>query len=342
LETRTVRKVFLTFDVEGPPGKEDFMDVNTLKALQGILKLLEKYRLRALFLITGSVAERIVKDLEIAKLLNEHEIGFHSSSHSTKPRILEYIDVPDYKEAVNISVLRESSRIDPITGEIIGKGGILLLRELFVDKRIESFRAPFNCFLPPHIEGLRDLGVRFVFSGSFSREPVSYKGITFYPEAMFIDDLISKFAYFNHLEKTFSSPIISSAKGEKTVVFALHPSRMIYNKAQSSKAFFKNPMRPLKVKKYTALKRTFNFEVFKLLLFTLSKLQKKGFIDVTPKMDASRKQLNPNEAIIEKNLKRCSCIAQRLFGYKPKFISSHYYYFFEQKPPITKENCVQY
>ena len=115
------KKVMLTFDVEGPPGMEDFAELDTLKSFYRILKLLEKYDLHALFFITGNLIENIHKDKEIFNLLEKHEIGFHSSSHSIKPRIFEYTDLPDYDEAIKVSIERETSKINKFTGNDIIK-----------------------------------------------------------------------------------------------------------------------------------------------------------------------------------------------------------------------------
>jgi hypothetical protein len=331
LKIETPREVFLTFDVEGPPGREDFMDFYTLKALSQILKLLERNRLRGLFLITSSVAEAICKNRGIVESLDKHEIGFHSSSHSVKPRILEYTDLQDYEEAVKLSVFRESSRIDPFRGEAVEQGGILSLRESFPNKRIDSFRAPFDCFSPPHVKGLKQLGVRFIFSGDFSREPVSHNGLTLYPKAAFIDEPISKIVNVDYEGKAFRSPVVSSIADRGTVILALHPSRMAYEEAPDGVSQFKNPMHPIRVKANSAFNDAFNLVVFKCFLAFLSRLQKEGLVEVTPRMEVPRRRLDPNEVSIERNVKCCSDVALRLFGYQPKFLSSHYGHFFGRK-----------
>ena len=76
------RTVFLTFDVEGPPFQEDLINHKSLDSLLSILQLLDKCDLRGLFFITGSVAEKIGCYPKILKLLEKHEIGYHSTTHS--------------------------------------------------------------------------------------------------------------------------------------------------------------------------------------------------------------------------------------------------------------------
>ena len=101
------KTVMLTFDLEGPPGREDFMDDLSLRPLRKVLRLMEKYSLRGLFFVTGNVIKKICENREVFTLLSKHEIGFHSSSHSVKPRIVEYADLSSYDAAMKKSAKRE-------------------------------------------------------------------------------------------------------------------------------------------------------------------------------------------------------------------------------------------
>ncbi|MFX1521737.1 MAG: polysaccharide deacetylase family protein [Promethearchaeota archaeon] len=127
--------VFLTFDTE------DFISKNSVQILRSILEGLRKYDLKAIFFITGHMAEKLEDFDEVVELLSEHEIGYHSSSHSVHPTIFEYTDLADYNEAFRISLERETAHINPLTGEIEGKGGIFSLRTLFHKKQIRLFRS---------------------------------------------------------------------------------------------------------------------------------------------------------------------------------------------------------
>ena len=119
------RRLLLTFDVE------DFINPNAISALRFTLKILSKYKLKAIFFITGYMAEKISNFPEIIDLLKKHEIGYHSTSHSVHPIIPEYTDVKNYKKAYEISLKRETSHINPLTGKIENEGGIYLLQDLF-------------------------------------------------------------------------------------------------------------------------------------------------------------------------------------------------------------------
>lgn len=128
-----------------------------MSALHHILELLQKYDVKTLFFITGHMAEKMRDFPKILDLIKDHEIGYHSSAHSVHPTIVEYTDVENYDIARQISLKRETSHINPLTGECEGKGGIILLKALFPKKEIISFRAPGFCWSPPHLEALKDL-----------------------------------------------------------------------------------------------------------------------------------------------------------------------------------------
>ena len=170
-----MRRLLLTFDTE------NFMSEYSVQGLQLLLEKLEKLDLRGLFFITGQMAEKLKGYQNIVDLLKEHEIGYHSSSHSVHPTIFEFTDVESYKTAYQKSLIRETSHINPLSGEIEGKGGISVLHDLFPKNRIVSYRAPGYCWSPPHTEMLRDLGIKFDFSSRISPVPVCFKGLTFYP-----------------------------------------------------------------------------------------------------------------------------------------------------------------
>ena len=79
--------IYLTFDCE------DFINVRSMLALHRILELLQKYDVKGLFFLTGHMAEKIRNFPKILDLLENHEIGYHSSAHSVHPTIVEYTDV---------------------------------------------------------------------------------------------------------------------------------------------------------------------------------------------------------------------------------------------------------
>ena len=205
-----MRKLILTFDVE------DFINSNEMNAIYLVLKILAKYNFRALFFITGHVAEKLKNYPALMDLLENHEIGFHSSGHSVHPTIPEYTDVEKYEQAYLISLEREASHINPLTGIPEGKGGIHQLKNLFSSKRIEAFRAPGMSWTPPNLEALKKLGIKFDFSSKIPySEPRNYKGITFYPYT-FIQKWDGSFSDYQCL--------LSALSRQKISILDLHPT----------------------------------------------------------------------------------------------------------------------
>ena len=310
------RKLLLTFDVE------DFINPNAVYALYRILKILEKYELRALFFITGHMAERISSFPKILDMLNDHEIGYHSSSHSVHPTIPEYTDIKDYKKAYEISLERETSHINPLTGKIEGDGGIYFLQDLFYSKKIEAFRAPGMCWTPPHLEALKSLGIRYDFSSNITfSEPVFYKGIIFYP--------------FTALQQWYGSLhdyecIFYSILKHKVTVFDLHPTLLV-NQFEWDSIYYKgNPKALLTVPERPREEAEALFRKFELLIKRIEILQKAKLIDTNPNLDIPSKKL----AITKQQLDNCYKTSMqwsiKRFGYDPKFIKNHFSEFFSE------------
>ncbi len=127
------------------------------------------------------MAEKLSNFPATVELLNEHQIGYHSSGHSIHPTLFEFTDVESYEEAYQTSLIRETAHINPLTGEIEGSGGIHASKALFPKKQIVAFRAPGYCWTPPHLDAMKTLGITYDFSTNISVDPISYQGITFYP-----------------------------------------------------------------------------------------------------------------------------------------------------------------
>jgi len=314
-----MKKALLTFDVEGPPQREDFADKEILIALHRVLKLLEKYDLKGLFFITASVAEKIGRYPGILELLRVHEIGYHSSSHSVKPGILEYTDIKSYEKAIETSKERETSRIDLFTGTIIGKGGIPSLRKIFPEKKITAFRAPFLCWSPPHLEALRELGFRFDFSSNICRTPVFFKGINFMPYPVVIDSMFSNFPVL--VKKMMIEPFI---------VFLMHPSHMVFKLGESSYFEYNNLFRPVRIESRSEFEIEFKFFELESLLSCLHFLQRKGLIELQNSLTESIEILDLNKVDVRIVYERSIFAAKRFFGYEPKFLLSHFYRFLEE------------
>ena len=308
------RKLLLTFDIE------DFINQNAILALQRILEILHKHKLKAIFFITGHMAEKISNYPQIIELLKNHEIGYHSSSHSVRPTIPEYTDVQSYKKAHEIALERETSHINPLTGEIEGEGGIIFLKELFYKKKIQAFRAPGMCWTPPHLEALHSLGIKYDFSTNLTlSEPVTYKDITFYPYTVLQKWDGTTYDY---------ECLIHSILKHKITIFDLHPTLLV-NQIEWDSIYYKgNPKTLLTVPKRQVNEIELLFRKFELLIKWIKFLQKARIIDTEPSFDTPDKNLPLTIHYVNDCYKASMQWVIKRFNYRPKFIKNHFYEFF--------------
>lgn len=313
-------KVFLTFDCE------DFINQRSVYALNRLLELLQRYNLKAIFFLTGHMCEKLRSFPRILTLLEEHEIGYHSTSHSVHPNIFEYTDVENYKAAYHISLKREQSRINPLTGEIEGRGGFLLLKDLFPNKKIVAFRAPGFCWSPPHLEALEKLGIRFDFSTCLSRTPIRYKKITFYPFP------IGGYRFMS------MRPWVSLLISHNAVLMS-HPRNLVkhYNDADWDSIYCTgNPKRLYTVQNCWE-ERQGALESFELFLKTTSFLAKKGMLQITPPLQEGIDKTRFTKEDVLRSYRRSINWAESLFNCTPKFLLRHFFKYFNIEPELAKD-----
>jgi hypothetical protein len=266
------------------------------------------------------MAEKISNFPKILDLLESHEIGYHSSAHSVRPTIVEYADVKDYALAQRISLKRETSHINPLTGECEGKGGILLLKDLFPNKRVNSFRAPGFCWSPPHLEALKELGIRFDFSTDLSPTPIFYRGITFYPRPC-----ATTFDIMNVFRYTF---IFKSLVESRLAVLSFHPNHFVNINYWDSAYFSGNPKRLCQAKARSWTDTKAILRKFELFLKRFSLLQKSSMLTFTPSLEKSRKELIFTKESVIKAYQISISWGKNSFGYNPKFVRKHFEKFF--------------
>jgi hypothetical protein len=309
-----IHKILLTFDIE------DFINAGAVKALFIILEMLKKYRLRAIFFISGCMAEKLSDFPEILDLLKNHEIGFHSSSHSVRPIIAEYADVKNYRRAYSISLERETSQINPLTGNVEREGGIYFLQDLFFPKKIEAYRAPGMSWTPPHLEALVDLGIKFDFSSNITSEPVLHRGATLYPYSF---TQTWEGSIFDH------ENLYHAILRRKVAVFDLHPAAYVTQDMWDSIYYKGNPKALFEVRERPIEEAKSLFKKFELLLKQINLLRHARLIEVDPNPDTK-----PRDLITTKNqVQRCYETSirwpKKFFNYNPRFVRGHFYEFFE-------------
>ena len=310
-------KVCLTFDVE------DFINDRSLEALFKILMLLRKRNQKGLFFITGHMAEKLLHFPKIVHLLEEHEIGYHSTSHSVRPAIFEYTDVESYQEAYQTSLSREVAHIDPLSGAIGGRGGIELLRDMFPHKRIQSFRAPGLSWSPPHLEALAHLGIKYDFSTNVSSTPASYRQITFFPYPSFIDSVPIR-------------RLLNSIRKKEVTILDFHPSFFV-NKDWWDSAFFSrtNVQRMSGVASRTMSDLKSLFHKFDMRLKAIDFLSKLRLAELFNEGTESETELDLMKIDIAKVYRAITKWPMKRFNYKPRFIRSHLRRFFGSNGSVS-------
>lgn len=327
MEVQTTNSLYLTFDTE------DFISKNSVPALHRVLEVLKKHDLKGLFFITGSMAEKLVDYPSTVDMLNEHQIGYHSSGHSIHPTIFEFTDVKSFERACQVSLIREIAHISPFTGKLEGLGGILALRTLFPKRQITAFRAPGYCWSPPHTEALKSLGITSDFSTNLLNETVIFRGITFYPFAILPTNWQGGLREHCYLQRLVMS--------RQTCVLTIHPSTMVnqddwdsiyYPKKPSSSP---NPKVIMEPRSRTDLEISNSFRQFEILLRHLQSLQKLRLLRVTPPIETTKKVLKPTA----NEVSRCYNNSMKWaygFNYKPKFLYKHFIHFFMNNPENTE------
>ncbi len=307
-------RFFLTFDTE------DFINDNSIQSINMILKSLKKYDLKGLFFITGHMAERLSKYPDTVNMLKNHQIGYHTSSHSVHPTLFEFTDTEKYATAYEQSLLRETSHINPVDGKVEGRGGIETLRDVFPNNEIVSFRAPGHCWSPPHLEALTSLGIKFDFSANLSKEPVIFKEITFYPYPI-ISLWTGSISEYIILLNSFRN---------NTIVFTVHPSLMVNKNEWDSIYYGKNPEKISKSSDILSEQEISSFfQKFDTLLKQLSELEKLKIIDVTPLPKKRGSIFSPTRMKAEDSYNQSARWALKMHNYLPMYVKDHFLNFFQ-------------
>ena len=318
--------VILTFDIE------DFINDISILALQKILSLLKKHSIKGIFFITGHVAEKLEKNHTIVEFLTDHEIGYHSSSHSVRPTIPEFTDDKSFSRAVKNSLKRETSHINPINGEIDGVGGIEILRELFSNKKIDSFRAPGFCWTPPHLEALKIIGIKNDFSSGIHGNQISpkcvfsYKGINFFPYPSFI----TYTGHYSILKTCYhNSKALFNVLNKKITCLIGHEWDFTLSKQWDSIYWNNNPEQLQKTKSLENKEIVNKYFYFEKLLNILKKLHKKNLINIVSDVNSIRStRADVNNIDVIKTYKKSMDWSINNMRYKPKYQLFNFYKFF--------------
>jgi len=272
------------------------------------------------------MAEKLRSHQSVLNLLMNHEIGFHSSAHSVRPTVFEYCDVEGYEDAVRLSVERETSHINPITGEVEQSGGICALRSLFPSKRILAYRAPGYCCPPPHLKAMSRLGFKYDFSWDFSRDPLFYKGVTFYPRPIF---MCCETALLVGSQKVDSwKKLLRSIFTARMTVLNFHPNLFVNAGFWDSIYHGGNPIKLSGVPCKDDWQTRRMFAMLEVLLGITSCMEKLRVVDTSPLLSVSKTILDVNKIDVGAVVEAFSYWPNTFFSYKPKYILSQLSTFF--------------
>ncbi|MBS7637987.1 polysaccharide deacetylase family protein [Candidatus Bathyarchaeota archaeon] len=315
--------VILTFDIE------DFINPVSAKALEKILILLKRYSLRAIFFVTGYLTEKLQSLPSLVERLEEHEIGYHSSSHSVRPTIPEYTDTNSYYTAVKTSLDRETSYINPLTGEIEGSGGIYAVREMFSNKEVTAFRSPGFCWTPPHIEALKELGIKYDFSSGIygirasTDEVYEFKGLKFFPYPIHITGQI--ILSLDRCSYYLTKLLLKTMKRKITCLYG-HEWELVLKKPWDSIYKLSNPRKLYRTDMLEASKTIKNLFYFEIVLRSIKRLVDLNLIDITTELEKiDFKKINSKNIDVLKTYSKAMEWRINTLNYKPKNLSKHFY-----------------
>jgi len=304
-----MRDVYLTFDVE------DWIDDGVVPALDRILNLLCEFSFPGFFFITGDMAEKLSLHPDIVEKLTAHEIGFHTSSHSTRPMLTEYTDIPDYDEAVDVSIERDTSKIDYWSGEIRGVGGLNALKDLFPGKEITAYRGPGYSWSGPHMEALSRLGIEFDFTAQFGDTKVLHRGLTFHPEPI---------EYLENLTKKNIQDVVEKTKNADVSILSLHPNQYAVAGFWDT-IFYKG--NPEVLTQQTPLADTEAERRFSLLSDFLKELQileETEVIEIQDKLKRAKEKISPDDLDLENVYDMSIWWPKEYFSYEPTHLRGHF------------------
>jgi len=317
-----MHELLFTFDVE------DFINERSFKALHRITELLGKYRIRALFFITGHAAEKLAFYPAVRRSLEIHEIGFHSSAHSVHPTVFEYCDVKDYENAYSTSLERETSHIDPVSGEMEGVGGVQALRSLFSSKKVFAYKAPGLCCPPPHLEAMVNLGLKFDFSmNTFARTAVTFKGTVLYPCPIFLDCENNLLAGQPKLSSW--ALLLRSVLMRRISVLNFHPSCFVNKDYWDTIYHNGNPPELTGVSsRESSQTREMLLNLERVLLFACQ-LHDLNLVDPSPDFRIPEVTLDKDRIDLVRVEKALAHWPRAFFAYKPKYLYSQLSTFFD-------------
>ena len=209
-------KVLLRFDTE------DYITVESNQAVSDILDILDQLSIRATFVLVGEKIKLINNNPDIIDKLQKHALGYHSYRHSYHPLANEYLINKGWNQGIDEFMEKEED-------------GYHLFVNTFQKNPI-CFTQPGADWIPHAYPALQQWQIPFFFSENkhslinIEEEPFFINEILSFAKEVTISDLtsLSNKGLWEDAKTKFDKGYQQAiSKGDKFIVIACHPGRMI-------------------------------------------------------------------------------------------------------------------
>jgi hypothetical protein len=231
------------------------------------------------------------------------------------------------------SMKRETSHIDPLSGEFEGVGGINAVRELFSNKKVTAFRAPGFCWTPPHLEALKRLGIEYDFSSGIYGSKISmdevheFKGLKFFPYPFHITGriILSLDRCYYYLSKL----LLKTIKGRITCLYG-HEWELVLKTPWDNIYTTSNPEKLYRTEIVEENKMLRNLFYFEIILRSIKRLIDMKLIDITTEIEKiDFKTIKPKDIDILTTYLKSIEWCRNTLNYNPKHLFNHFFKYFK-------------
>ncbi len=202
--------VIFSFDVE------DFITPEADDAALRWAQLLAKHGVKGCFCVVGEKA-RVLRErgrVDVIKALKQHEIGYHSDTHSLHPTMAEYLEELDWNEGVDEVIRREIGGIHDVA-EIFGQYPTAWIR-------------PGNSWAPQVMVAMALLGIPVAGDSDFEMPdgtPMRYCNSLLLRYLFAFDDYFEGRDRLPRMKRDFDR-LVAKRDGGVIVIYS-HPCRLV-------------------------------------------------------------------------------------------------------------------
>ncbi len=203
-------RVILSFDTE------DFLTPEADDAVLRCAQILAKHGVRGCFCLVGERARALRQRgrLDVIQALRQHEIEYHSDTHSLHPRMAEYLEGMDWDDGVAEVIRRESRGIEDVA-EVFGQFPMAFIR-------------PGNDWAPQVLRAMDLLGIHVYGDANFEMPDGN---LMWYCNCLLVkyhfafDDYFDEVGRLPKMKKDFDR--LLEEREDKIIVIFTHPCRLV-------------------------------------------------------------------------------------------------------------------